>query len=102
MKSVLYQKVIDGIESRYSKDNLSYNIFWDLDLREKIDSIYNENKDKFDSTLRAKLDEILKDYKVDNYVISNYLSTIITEDESYQATLKDFLGTRIDDILDKI
>lgn len=99
LKDILYTKITEGIENRY-KD--SYNLSWDLELSNKVKDIYDKYKDVFESELLKKIEKTMKDYKVDNYIISNEVANILSTGEKYQITLRDFLDTRIDDILDKI
>ena len=99
LKDILYKKIINGIEARYED---KYNLAWDLELSNKLKDIYKENKTKFDNILLQKIDEAISDYKVEDYTISGEIANILTTDDKYHTILKDFLDSRIDDILNKI
>lgn len=99
LKDILYKKIIDGIEARYED---KYNLAWDLELSQRLKDIYKENKTKFDNILFQKIDEAINDYKVEDYTISGEIANILTTDDKYHTILKDFLDSRIDDILNKI
>lgn len=101
LKEILNKKIIEGINNRYSQAD-TYNLFWDISLSDKLKEVYDADKERYNTMLTEKLNKTLKDYKVDNYIISNELSQILTTNHKYQTTLKDFLDSRIDDILDKI
>lgn len=103
LKDVIYLKILQEVEERYSnKEYSNSHISWDLDLPSKLKDIYNENKEELDSILSQKLDECIKNYNIENYMLSSRIAEILTSDEKYNTILKDFLDTRIDDILDKI
>ena len=74
----------------------------DLGLSDIVKQIYEENKNKYNDILKTKIDKTLKDYKVDNWVISNQLSTILTYNPDYKQRLEELLDSRIEEILDKI
>ena len=101
LKDILFKKITDGIEKRYN-DNSDFNLSYDLGLSDIVKQIYEENKNKYNDILKAKIDEVLKDYKVDNWVISNQLSTILTYNPDYKQKLEELLDSRIEEILDKI
>lgn len=103
LKDVIYLKILQEVEERYSnKEYSNSHISWDLDLPSKLKDIYNENKEELDSILSQKLDECIKNYNIENYMLSSRIAEILTSNEKYNTILKDFLDTRIDDILDKI
>ncbi len=103
LKDVIYLKILQEVEERYSnKEYSNSHISWDLDLPSKLKDIYNESKEELDSILSQKLDECIKNYNIENYMLSSRIAEILTSDEKYNTILKDFLDTRIDDILDKI
>lgn len=101
LKDILFKKITDGIEKRYN-DNSDFNLSYDLGLNEIIKQIYEENKSEYDNILKNKIDETLKNYKVDSWVISNQLSTILTYNPDYKQRLEELLDSRIEEILDKI
>lgn len=101
LKDILFKKIADGIEKRYN-DNSDFNLSYDLGLSDIVKQIYEENKNKYNDILKTKIDEVLKDYKVDNWVISNQLSTILTYNPDYKQRLEELLDSRIEEILDKI
>ena len=101
LKDILFKKITDGIEKRYN-DNSDFNLSYDLGLSDIVKQIYEENKNKYNNILKTKINEVLKDYKVDNWVISNQLSTILTYNPDYKQRLEELLDSRIEEILDKI
>ena len=101
LKDILFKKITDGIEKRYN-DNSDFNLSYDLGLSDIVKQIYEENKNKDIDILKTKIDKTLKDYKVDNWVISNQLSTILTYNPDYKQRLEELLDSRIEEILDKI
>lgn len=101
LKDTLFKKITDGIEKRYN-DNSDFNLSYDLGLSDIVKQIYEENKNKYNDILKTKIDEVLKDYRVDNWVISNQLSTILTYNPDYKQRLEELLDSRIEEILDKI
>ena len=101
LKDILFKKITDGIEKRYN-DNSDFNLSYDLGLSDIVKQIYEENKNKYNNILKTKINEVLKDYKVDNWVISNQLSTIIAYNPDYKQKLEELLDSRIEEILDKI
>lgn len=101
LKDILFKKIADGIEKRYN-DNSDFNLSYDLGLSDIVKQIYEENKNKYNDILKTKIDKTLKDYKVDNWVISNQLSTILTYNPDYKQRLEELLDSRIEEILDKI
>ena len=75
------------------------------DLKKELSNLeakYEENKNKYNNILKTKINEVLKDYKVDNWVISNQLSTILAYNPDYKQKLEELLDSRIEEILDKI
>lgn len=101
LKDILFKKITDEIEKRYN-DNSDFNLSYDLGLSDIVKQIYEENKNKYNDILKTKIDKTLKDYKVDNWVISNQLSTILTYNPDYKQRLEELLDSRIEEILDKI
>lgn len=98
---MLFKKITDGIEKRYN-DNSDFNLSYDLGLGNIVKQIYEENKNQYDDILKEKIDKTLEDYRVDSWVISNRLSTILAYNPDYKEKLEELLDSRLEEIFDKI
>lgn len=101
LKEVLYNKIVDGIERRYNENDAFY-ITYDMDIDKIIKEIYSNNKENIDNLLLNKMNDALNKYRVNDYIFSDKLSEMITNDDKYKTTLKEMLDDRLCDILDKI
>ena len=101
LKDILFKKITDGIEKRYN-DNSDFNLSYDLGLGNIVKQIYEENKNQYDDILKEKIDKTLEDYRVDSWVISNRLSTILAYNPDYKEKLEELLDSRLEEIFDKI
>lgn len=94
-------KIDKFIETRYDELD-GYHLGWDLDIKEKLNKIYEENKDKYNTILKDKIDEAIKMYKVDNYHISQYMSSVLVNDNKYREAIEELLDTKLNEILDRL
>ena len=101
LKDILFKKITDGIEKRYN-DNSDFNLSYDLGLSDIVKQIYEENENQYNDILKEKIDKTLEDYRVDSWVISNRLSTILAYNPDYKEKLEELLDSRLEEILDKI
>ena len=101
LKDMLFKKITDGIEKRYN-DNSDFNLSYDLGLSDIVKQIYEENENQYDDILKEKIDKTLEDYRVDSWVISNRLSTILAYNPDYKEKLEELLDSRLEEIFDKI
>ena len=101
LKDILFKKITDGIEKRYN-DNSDFNLSYDLGLSDIVKQIYEENENQYNDILKEKIDKTLEDYRVDSWVISNRLSTILAYNPDYKEKLEELLDSRLEEIFDKI
>ena len=101
LKDILFKKITDGIEKRYN-DNSDFNLSYDLGLSDIVKQIYEENENQYNDILKEKIDKTLEDYRVDSWVISNRLSTILAYNKDYKEKLEELLDSRLEEIFDKI
>ena len=101
LKDMLFKKITDGIEKRYN-DNSDFNLSYDLGLSDIVKQIYEENENQYNDILKEKIDKTLEDYRVDSWVISNRLSTILAYNPDYKEKLEELLDSRLEEIFDKI
>lgn len=101
LKDLIYTKAIQCINNRYDpKDD--FHLCYDLGLPDILKDVYKDNQEHFDHILYDKTNNMIKNYNVDTFIFSNRLSQMLIEDTKYQDALKDFLDTKLYEILDKI
>jgi hypothetical protein len=100
LKELLYTKVYNGVAERYSTEN-DFNLRYDLDLSNKVREAYDAKKEELDEILCSKIDDTLKDYSVDNYIISTQVANILANNEKYKDQLEELLSYRLEEIFNK-
>lgn len=103
IESLLFDKIVEGINNRYPKDD-SFNMAYDIKLSGILTKLYNENKEVFDKCLTEKLEEAIHKYNPSNYdyIISDQVTTLLLENNNLKQQLKDVLNEKIEYILTNI
>lgn len=101
LKDLLYKKLVDGIEMRYNETD-AFHITYDMNIDQIMKELYQNDKENIDNFLKARIEDALNNYKVNDYIFSETITNILTSNEKYIAILKEMLNDRLYDIIDKI
>ena len=101
LKDLLYKKLVDGIEMRYNETD-AFHITYDKNIDQIMKELYQNDKENIDNFLKARIEDALNNYKVNDYIFSETITNILTSNEKYIAILKEMLNDRLYDIIDKI
>lgn len=102
MKQMLKEKIKKVIKEDYIDEEDSFKLRYDAKIPEKIQKVFEENEEAYSMIIQQKLDEVVENYKPDNYLISELAKTLLLQDEECVNILKETLKDRIYDIIEKI
>ena len=88
------------MSSKYISDDFSMR--YHLKMDERVNEIYENNKEDFNIKISNAIEKTLSDYKVDDYILSNIAKDIILQNKDCVEKLEELFVNRIDDILEKI
>lgn len=101
LEDALKLKIQEIIESEYINGD-SFHIKYDAKIPEKVQEIFDNNRDSYLPILTNKMEEAVRNYEPDTYVIADITKDLLLEDESSKKILIDCLQDRLCDIIEKI
>lgn len=100
IKQTLNKRIQEVILKEYISDDFSMR--YHLKMDERVNEIYENNKEDFNIKISNAIEKTLSDYKVDDYILSNIAKDIILQNKDCVEKLEELFVNRIDDILEKI